>query len=195
MVNIVKKQMMNYKIMQAFWTLYQQKNLQQISVREIIEQVPCNRSTFYAHFTDIYDLLNQFENHLLPKSSQPSVQKMIISDNIQVSIEQCRWLYSQYKNYYEVLLENKHNTTFRPKLIDFCSEIIKRHLNYPLDKEDFDIDLLVEITANTILTTLIFYMKRTDRPKATAIVNLITEILNNSISEQLQWRLSLKNQT
>lgn len=47
MVNIVKKQMMNYKIMQAFWTLYQQKNLQQISVREIIEQVPCNRSTFY----------------------------------------------------------------------------------------------------------------------------------------------------
>lgn len=192
MVKSVKKTTIDYKIMQAFWKLYQQKPIQKISIREIIEQVPCNRSTFYAYFTDIYDLLDQFENCLLPKSSQPGVQKMINSDSIYVSVEQCQFLYSKYKNYYEVLLENKHNTTFQPKLVNFCSEIIKQHLNYPLDKKDFDIDLLIEITSNTILTTLIFYMKRTDRPKAMEIVTLITELFNNGISEQLQWQLSLK---
>lgn len=192
MVKSVKKQAIDYKIMQAFWKLYQQKPIQQISVREIIEQVPCNRSTFYAHFTDIYNLLDQFEDRLLPKISQPSVQKMINSDDIHVSIAQCQLLYSKYKNYYEVLLENKRNTTFQPKLVDFCSEIIKCHLNYSLDDKDFDIDLLIEITANTILTTLIFYIKRTDRPKAMEIVNLITGVLNNGISEKLHWQLSLK---
>lgn len=43
-------------LIEALLTLMQDKPLQKISVRDITKQAMVNRSTFYAHFTDKYDL-------------------------------------------------------------------------------------------------------------------------------------------
>lgn len=45
--------------------LLQQKNINEITVKEIVEEADINRSTFYLHYTDIFDLLHQIENELL----------------------------------------------------------------------------------------------------------------------------------
>ena len=42
-----------------------QKPVKDISVRELADLVDINRSTFYLHYTDIYDLLEQTENGLM----------------------------------------------------------------------------------------------------------------------------------
>lgn len=42
----------------AFWQLYQDKPIEKISVRELCETAGYNRTTFYDHFKDIYDLLD-----------------------------------------------------------------------------------------------------------------------------------------
>lgn len=62
--------------MSAFWQLYQEKKISQITVREVIELADCNRSTFYAYFADMYDLLDKFEEQLLPDLTQPAVKKL-----------------------------------------------------------------------------------------------------------------------
>jgi hypothetical protein len=36
--------------MSAFWQLYQEKKISQITVREVIELADCNRSTFLCIF-------------------------------------------------------------------------------------------------------------------------------------------------
>ena len=43
-------------LIEALLTLMQKKPLQKISVRDITEKAMVNRSTFYAHYTDKYDL-------------------------------------------------------------------------------------------------------------------------------------------
>ena len=45
--------------------LMHQKPVQKISVKELTDYVNLNRGTFYLHYKDIYDLLEQIENDLL----------------------------------------------------------------------------------------------------------------------------------
>ena len=51
-------------IRRAFTGLLRQKPIQSISVRELCENAGINRGTFYAHYTDIYDLLAKMEDEM-----------------------------------------------------------------------------------------------------------------------------------
>ncbi len=53
------------KLIDAFWALCKEKNMNQISVGELARLAGYNRSTFYEYFTDIPDLLRQVEDTLL----------------------------------------------------------------------------------------------------------------------------------
>lgn len=48
-------------IRKAFTTLLCQKPIQSISVKELCELAGINRGTFYAHYSDVYDLRSQIE--------------------------------------------------------------------------------------------------------------------------------------
>lgn len=45
--------------------LMKEKPIQKISVKELTDLVNLNRGTFYLHYKDIYDLMEQLENDLL----------------------------------------------------------------------------------------------------------------------------------
>lgn len=51
-------------IRDALLKLLQEKPLQQISVRELCALASINRGTFYTHYRDIYDLMNQIEESM-----------------------------------------------------------------------------------------------------------------------------------
>ena len=38
--------------------LMQQKNIKEITVKELVDEIDINRSTFYLHYTDIYQILH-----------------------------------------------------------------------------------------------------------------------------------------
>lgn len=46
-------------------TLLQEKKISVITVKELCERADINRSTFYAHYLDHYDLLTQIEDELI----------------------------------------------------------------------------------------------------------------------------------
>ena len=54
-------------ILNGLTTLLQQKSIKEITVRELADLVDINRSTFYLHYTDIYDLLEKTEQRLVPE--------------------------------------------------------------------------------------------------------------------------------
>nr|WP_316045921.1 TetR family transcriptional regulator [Planococcus glaciei] len=53
------------KIQQSFLQLLKEKNFMKVSVRDITEAAEINRGTFYLHYLDKYDLLDQMEEGLL----------------------------------------------------------------------------------------------------------------------------------
>lgn len=50
----------------AFWSLYCEKRIEKITVKEITLKAGYNRGTFYEYFTDVYDVLEQIEKSLIP---------------------------------------------------------------------------------------------------------------------------------
>ena len=53
----------------ALIDIMEEKHISQITVKELCDSADVNRSTFYAHYTDVYDLLRQMENELFDKLS------------------------------------------------------------------------------------------------------------------------------
>ena len=49
----------------ALITLMQEEHISKISVKSLCELADVNRSTFYAHFHDQYDLLHHMEQEVL----------------------------------------------------------------------------------------------------------------------------------
>lgn len=54
-------------IMQAFIKLMQEKNLEKITVTDVITLADINRGTFYAHYQDIRAVIEQIENDIIEK--------------------------------------------------------------------------------------------------------------------------------
>ena len=55
--------------------LLEEKSIRDIKVKELVEEVDINRSTFYLHYSDIYDMLKQLEEELSPEvESKDEVQ-------------------------------------------------------------------------------------------------------------------------
>ncbi len=50
---------------ESFIKLLAKKDISQISIKEICQDADINRSTFYAHYSDQYDLLRKIEDELL----------------------------------------------------------------------------------------------------------------------------------
>ena len=57
-------------IRRAFTDLLAEKPLQRITVREVCQRAGVNRSTIYAHYTDLYDLLTRIEEEMLEDFQQ-----------------------------------------------------------------------------------------------------------------------------
>ena len=49
----------------AFLSLRAKKELQKITVKELCEKAMVNKSTFYSHYNDIFDLEDQIENEVI----------------------------------------------------------------------------------------------------------------------------------
>ena len=52
-------------IRKAFTGLLREKPIQSISVKELCQAAGINRGTFYAHYTDMYDLRDQIEQEMM----------------------------------------------------------------------------------------------------------------------------------
>lgn len=75
--NVMKPESMDRRVRktkkqlrQGLTQLLQTKNINEISVRELSDLVDINRGTFYLHYRDIYDLLDQIEQDMFDQFYQ-----------------------------------------------------------------------------------------------------------------------------
>lgn len=61
--------------------LIKEKSVNQITVKELVEEVDINRSTFYLHFKDIQDLLREIEENMEAQIKRAIEEHPIVSGN------------------------------------------------------------------------------------------------------------------
>ena len=92
-------------IKQSLTELLKTKPLKKITVKEICEKAEINRATFYKHYLDVYDLLDQIENQLIEElkqalkaehNRQPKVIFNLIMSSLQKDSETYKALFSEH---------------------------------------------------------------------------------------------------
>ena len=66
--------------------LMQEKSINEITVKELVDEVDINRSTFYLHYTDIYQMLQKIEEEVIILSP--------VSFLSWTATKSCFWLFS-----------------------------------------------------------------------------------------------------
>lgn len=97
------------KIQQTLLNILEDKDFSQITVREICNLANTNRSTFYAHYLDVYDLIDKTELALhekmvsLFKNTGISTQNFLTPKYITIFL---KFIY-EYGNFYRVRLQTR----------------------------------------------------------------------------------------
>ncbi len=124
--------------------LMKEKSIKKISVRELSDLVEINRGTFYLHYKDIFDLVEQIENELFEEFESIINQYSASSHNSSpypVFVDFCRFL-EKNKDICSALLGSNGDIDFTMKLKKFmaerCFEEFTRYNQTSAFKEEYN---------------------------------------------------------
>ncbi len=118
-------------IKRTFIQLHKEKALNRITVKELCEKADINRTTFYKHYLDVYDLYEKIENSLF--ESFRGLIVMLETNGIQETIVEMLKKIKLNAETYEALFVSQNSSFFNEKLADFIySEITPMLCDAPL---------------------------------------------------------------
>ena len=100
---------------QAFWSLYQLKKIEHITIKEITDKAGYHRSTFYLYFVDIYDVLNQLEETLLEYLKEQVLSSLESGPNDDIT-QKLANVYETKGDYFGTLLGENGDPYFAQKM-------------------------------------------------------------------------------
>jgi AcrR family transcriptional regulator len=169
-------------LIQAFWSLYRQKAIEHISVKDITTQAGYNRSTFYEYFVDIYDVLNQLEDALLEYLKEQVLDTLgggLNDDGIQKLAD----VYDTKGEYLGTLLGGTGDPYFANKLKSVMRPVLVNALGLP--EEDIHTSYIFEFGMSAIIGTITCWYHNKDLPSK-EIVRLIRSMLAGGVVPEIK---------
>lgn len=125
--NNIRFREMEIRMEAAMLELMKYTEFEKITVKKICEIADVNRSTFYAHFIDIYDMLEKMESHLhqellesLPASSSP-VHMMFSKELLVFFLQHIR----KHQYFYRIALKTRKEFPLKQGFEPMWNHVIK----------------------------------------------------------------------
>jgi len=156
-------------IKNAFWRLYTAQPIEKITVSEVCETAGYNRSTFYAYFHDMYDVLDCLEHELIPADKLMAVifNDLLKKASARETLTAFMDLFLKCDVYFSVLLGPNGDPAFREKLLSQFTAAFARALPEGLTKPCRYV--LAYQNAGVILTIARWYESGKDIPAETLL--------------------------
>lgn len=145
----------------AFWKLYKSKPIEKISVSRLCQQAGYNRSTFYHHFADIYDLLDQAVDDICSPareriSSMENYLVFLQENEAEATILDC---FSMKREWIELLFQRQSYYLLGEKIKKELLLLIKKQ--FESSEINFEtLEMLLEYQMSAILGVINYWYKR-----------------------------------
>lgn len=173
----MKKQNTNQEFFTAFWKLYEIKPIERISVNQLCKSAGYNRSTFYNHFVDIYDLQSKAVDNTL----QPIKSRILSLSDFRVFLQQNTAeaillpFFLQKSKYIELLFKRHDDYLLKEKIKENFILNIKTQLKG--NAVDFDtIEILLEYQISAAMGAINYWYQNEKTIPAQDMVNKIIKI-------------------
>lgn len=178
-------------LIDAFWSLYCQKKIDHISIKEITDNAGYHRSTFYEYFVDIYDLLNQVEESLLADIMEKALNSLTVKQNEDV-LQGLADMYESKGKYLSVLLGENGDPFFSKKLKGVLRPILTE--TFGLSENDIHTAYIFEFGFSAILSTIAYWYQSNKNLPSHELVVLIRLMLMKGVFPMIQkYSTSLPN--
>ncbi|MDI9463224.1 MAG: TetR/AcrR family transcriptional regulator C-terminal domain-containing protein [Bacillota bacterium] len=164
-------------------TLMEKKDISKITIKEICEKADINRSTFYAHYRDQYDLLRKIENKFLAaiQAYLENFDKKYTEDIVLITEKIFQYIRKNAR-ICRLLLSERGDFTFQKKIMKLVYDLIISEItgNNKITKEDAEYvySFTVSGCVGFVQKWLDDGMKKSPRYMAETIVNLILGLIN-----------------
>ncbi len=114
-------------IRQAFLELLQEKDLEKITVTDIITRADLNRGTFYAHYQDVRAVIEQIENEIIAKMLEFLGEfryKNFFQNPLLLLLKVSRYIEAD-QDFFRILINSKGAIQFLEKLKRIFVEYMK----------------------------------------------------------------------
>jgi len=167
-------------LIDAFWVLYCQKPLAQITVKEIVTRAGYNRSTFYEYFTDGAAMLTAIEDALIPTidTLPPFVGE---SYTIGMPIAQFMQLYQQNAKFYLVLLGENGDPAFASKLKNSIKPTILHLYQTHAEYDELHRDFVVEFMLSALIGVMSYWFRQQQPLSQTQLLALMHHLMTKGV--------------
>lgn len=166
--------------------LMKTKSFEKIKISDICEEALINRSTFYAHYEDKYELLmGLFEEKKLSLlkefegNENVSFSKQYLMDLLNILIDHIE----ENKGIYGAILTNNRNGI----LIDFLIDVIERDVSERLKNSNeiknstLPLDIIVKFYAGGLINIGITWITRTEKYSKEELLSYIDKLIPDKI--------------
>ncbi len=167
---------------ESFISKLEQKDISQITIKEICEDADINRATFYAHYNDQYDLLRKIENELIDniKAHLDQLDPKFEHSNAIIMVEKIFDYLKENVRLCKLLLSDRGDFNFQKEVMGLVYDIILSKLNNndKISKEDTEYIYSFAITGcvGVVQKWLDSDMKKSPRLMSEMVVKLSRSI-------------------
>ena len=179
----------------ALVDLMLEKAVGKISVKELTQKADVNRSTFYLHYLDIYDMLEQMENEFVETIQgffhdffTPLPTSMPLTLFVNIS----EWL-EQDKEYYAKLLRGSASGYIFEELESrIRDEFLTLLYLIFLDEESLDLRTRVNFTVSGTVGVLRMWVMEGGNISLVELSETIDDILNNGMIQDYPQKILMR---
>ena len=179
----------------ALVDLMLEKAVGKISVKELTQKADVNRSTFYLHYLDIYDMLEQMENEFVETIQgffhdffTPLPTSMPLTLFVNIS----EWL-EQDKEYYVKLLRGSASGSIFEELESrIRDEFLTLLYLIFLDEESLDLRTRVNFTVSGTVGVLRMWVMEGGNISLVELSETIDDILNNGMIQDYPQKILMR---
>ena len=175
-------------IKDAFWELYKEKKIEKITVKDITLRAGFNRSTFYAYFIDVYDVLEQIEEDVMPGVEHIPPTGGVTSPT-QDFMDELITIYEKNSEYYSVLLSEKGDPAFSVKIKKIFKNLMKESMKDLLESNDsideMEFDYALEFFTGATISVVKYWYDSGKNLPMPQLMPLMHQLMSNQFVERV----------
>ena len=167
-------------IKESLLRLLEDRPVNRITVKEVCEAAQINRATFYAHFTDCFDVLNQMENDLLADFER-SLSFASVVDVVDM-IERIYAMIDQNAEVCRVLIFQNKDSSLTAKMIVMAHDkTIVRWKEQLTRATESDREMLFTCLSNGLLNVILTGYSKYEREEVVKFVVSFPQSISSDI--------------
>lgn len=165
---------------QTMITLLQEKKIEEITVTDICEESEIVRRTFYAHYTDKYDLIEKIMSDYI----SDFIKICHFKENVDFTLGNIKWFQYLYENrkVFNALFSSSISSLFNRKLENIIKQQIELKLREDLINNSLRKETLLKFLTSAVLGVMIdFTISKDDdyEIKANEVLFLLVPYFKN----------------